>query len=183
LIHATVRGDTALSGVVMECLVSAQRGAKEHGLRTLYEDSSLFLSFEGFRYMGIQSGALGELKTFLQDQVDARHLRLCRWCNQRCDDILKCDGCRVSRFCGRNHQRMAWRRPFWGTSISHKKICPLLDLCRSLGEHLSIHDDDEALSIELSLAYDEALQVFLSVSHLAEYEHHYDCQSDGEFEV
>ena len=62
--------------------------------------------------MGFQSGALYELKTLLQDQVDARHCCQCWWCNQHCDDILKCEGCRVSRFCGRNHQRMAWKRPF-----------------------------------------------------------------------
>jgi len=45
LIHATVRGDTTQPGLVMECLVSVQRVAKEHGLRDLYEDSSLFLAF------------------------------------------------------------------------------------------------------------------------------------------
>ena len=45
LIHATVRGDATQPGLVMECLVSVQRVAKEHGLRDLYEDSSLFLAF------------------------------------------------------------------------------------------------------------------------------------------
>jgi len=175
--------DTTQPGLVMECLVSAQRVAKEHGLRALYEDSSLFLAFSRLRYMGFQSGALYELKTLSQDQVDARNLRQCRWCNQHCDDILKCEGCRVSRFCGRNHQRMAWRRPFWDTTISHNKIFSLLDLCRSLGEHLSIHDVDEAVSVDLYMAYEDTLKTFLSISDLAEYEQHYDCRSDGEFDA
>ena len=70
-----------------------------------------------------------------------------------------------------------------GILQSRKKICPLLDLCWSLGEHSSIHGDNDAGTVELSQAYDVALQTFLSITILAEYEQHYDCRLDIELDA
>jgi len=78
---------------------------------------------------------------------------------------------------------MASKRPFWDTTVSHKKICPLLDLCWSLGENASVHSDDDAGTVEISQAYDVAIQTFLSINILDGYEQHYDCRLDSEFDA
>ena len=78
---------------------------------------------------------------------------------------------------------MDWKRSSWDITISNKKIFFSSDLCRSLGEHASIHGDDDAGTVELSQTNDVALQTFLSITVLAEYKQHYDCRMDIEFDA
>ncbi|KAH9593199.1 zinc finger protein [Trypanosoma melophagium] len=46
------------------------------------------------------------------------HNNECTWCGRRRDKLLRCGGCKVDMYCGKNHQMMDWK-------AGHKKKCGL----------------------------------------------------------
>jgi len=137
--------------------------ASRHNMDLLRQDATVFKSFllVEQRAPGYKAHAIETFKSFLQNQVDDAHTPKCHWCRQTCEPMLKCGGCRVVRFCSHDtkHQKMATTVPFFGTSISHKKICPLLGHCKCLTELAKGHDP--SLIASLQEAYDAAVWDFL----------------------
>jgi len=137
--------------------------ANTQNFDSLRQDAIVFKSFllVEQRAPGYKPHAIKTLKSFLQKQVDDAKTPKCHWCRQTCEPMLMCGGCKVVRFCSHNtqHQKMATAVPFFGTSISHKKICLLLRHCKSLTD--LAEDNDPSLIAKLQGAYDAAVWDFL----------------------
>jgi len=144
-------------------LAKVCRLAGTHNLDSLRQDAIVFQSFllVEQRAPEYKTHAIESLQGFLQHQVNDAKTPKCNWCRQTCEPMLKCGGCRVVRFCSHDtkHQKMATTVPFFGTSISHKKICALLKHCKSLID--LPQDTDPTLISTLQEAYDAAVWVFL----------------------
>ena len=147
---------------IMECIVKAQKIAEANKLLTLYEDASFYLAFFVFQRPEVYYQQLGikGFKKYIQDQVNVRTCYRCHFCFQQQDDMSKCAGCLVARFCDKNHQKMATQQRFGSTTISHKKICPLLRMCRELTEHKLAHGNFDPCTLELLLQYESAILAF-----------------------
>ena len=117
---------------------------------------------------GCKVTAVESFKRYLQDQVNDAKQKKCFWCRQGSEDIMKCGGCGVVRFCGVLHQKMATKVSFMNLSISHKKICPLLKLCRSLTD-LHVGSESSAANVKHVETYNEAIWKFLKTDILAKY--------------
>jgi len=117
---------------------------------------------------GCKGSAVESFKRYLQDQVNDAKEKKCFWCRQGSEDIMKCGGCGVVRFCGVFHQKMATKVSFMNLSISHKKICPLLKLCRALTD-LHVGSEYSAANIKHVETYNEAIWKFLKTDIFAKY--------------
>ena len=170
---------------IMESIVKAQQIAHENNLLTLFEDASFYLAFFVFQRPGACNQQLGieRFKHYIQEQVDVRNCYKCRFCSQHKDDMLKCGGCLVARFCETKHQKLATQQRFGSTTISHKKICPLLRMCRELTEHKLAHGDLDPGTLELLLLYDAAILAFLQTDIFEKYKAKYDPTFDGEYDI
>jgi hypothetical protein len=92
--------------------------------------ANLHLSHLSF-YAGQEDAALAHLKEHLSWRVQ-RGRNTCAGCGQsRGEDtlMLTCSGCRVAKFCGAEHQKMASKKAALGGSLTtgrHKDICGVL---------------------------------------------------------
>ena len=170
---------------ILQSLVKAQEIAKENNLLTLHEDASFYLAFFVFQLPEPHHQLLGikGLKHYIQDQVDVRTCYKCRFCFQHQDVMRKCAGCLVARFCDKKHQKLATQQRFGSTTISHKKICPLLRMCRELTEHKLAHGDLDPGTLELCVLYDAAVLAFLQTDIFEIFKAKYDPHFDGVYDI
>ena len=124
--------------VVTSSIVDMERIASKHNLFELRQDCLFFNSIFVFGD-GLTVKATQIFKDFLQHQVNLAKQPnpTCLTCKQICRGITVCGGCTVVRFCNKDHQKQASARPFFSTTIRHRKICHLLLLCKSLTKCIS----------------------------------------------
>ena len=95
-----------------------------------HENASLQLAHLAFD-AGLEDRALDHLKDYLSCRV-AQGRAWCDGCSQRRGEdapMLTCSGCRVARFCNKDHQKMASKSVAEGGNVwigRHKDICGLL---------------------------------------------------------
>jgi hypothetical protein len=156
--------------LVLASLTTAQRVASLNGLFSLYETSTILLSFLRFERdgPGHEQAGIAMLQDYVQTQVDKQPEQLfgrgCRACFELGGTIRQCGGCRVVRFCNRKHQELASLQVFGRIAFPHSKLCPLMQLCRGMQR---CQDATERAGIRSD--YDRAAMRFLRRDIFAEY--------------
>ena len=124
--------------LILASLTTAQGVALVNGFFSLYETSTILLCFLRFETdgPGNEQAGLSMLQDYVQAQVDMLPDQLChrgcRTCFELGGTIQLCGGCRVVRFCNRKHQEYASLDVFGRVAFPHKKLCPLMQLCKAL---------------------------------------------------
>ena len=150
--------------LTMKALNKAIDISTTHELGKIRDTASFYLAFFVFRQGGEQNetNAVKYLYNLLQKQVsESLESEKCEYCDQRGEDMYKCESCMVMRFCCRKHQKKSWRPPFHNLMVSHKKICQLLFLCRSRHKNKLRHGDEHASTRMHAEIMNDALLSFL----------------------
>ena len=136
VLHWAQFGDEKIKKQSMLVLTSSvadmEKIASKHKLFELRQVCLFFHSIFVFGD-GLTVKATEILKDFLQHQVNLAKQPnpTCLTCKQICRGITVCGGCTVVRFCNKEHQKQASNRPFFSTTIRHRKICHLVLFCKS----------------------------------------------------
>jgi hypothetical protein len=130
-----------LSQPAREWLETSRVNVAEKRLQTALDwgdkRSLLHLAYLAFNSKEHEEEALGHLKKYLSWIVE-RGRTLCNGCGQRRGEdapMLTCSGCRVVRFCNKEHQKMASQSVASGGNIfreRHKDICGVLGQWRQV---------------------------------------------------
>jgi hypothetical protein len=156
--------------VLTSSVVDMEKIASTYNLFELRQDCLLFHSIFVFAN-GFTAKATEIFKNFLQHQVNLAKQPdpTCLTCKQLCRGITVCGGCTVVRFCNTSHQKQASNRPFFNTTIRHRKICHLLLLCKSLTKSLAKPGSESAEATLLSQQFDHAIMQFLHTDFSGKY--------------
>ena len=158
--------------LVLNALNKTVQIACANKLVTLESLAKFYIAFFLFHEGGEshQENGVNAMHRYLDSQVnDNPDSSMCKWCRKECDGMLKCEGCMVMRFCCKKHQKMSWRPQFGSILVSHKKICPLLKLCKSFTRLVSQHGADHASTVALDVTYKQAIKHFLQTDIFEDY--------------
>ena len=171
VLHSAQFGDEKVReqsmAVLTSSIVDMERIASRHNLFGLRQDCLFFNSIFVFGD-GLTLKATEIFKDFLQHQVNqAKQANpTCGTCKQICRGITVCGGCTVVRFCNKDHQKQASTRPFYSTTIRHRKICHLLLLCKSLTKCIANPSSKLVLRKQFDLAVVRFLQTNFSEKYI-----------------
>jgi len=154
---------------VFASLTKAEYLADQSKHVELQGDSIVHMAFFGIESDMPELQAAKILKQCLALQVEharrqKQDARRCLSCNQVCRNITVCGGCTVVSFCNRTHQKSASNQPFFSTTMPHKKLCPLLRLCKTYTRALSKQNAAQETA-QLAKKYNLAVLQFLRMPH------------------